>query len=421
MVKHIRKKLLGCMGCNVLMVTGFMGNVAHGTQGADVEGNQQALIDMAPNIVLAMATQRIPGDPHGDTYYLNAVRTGNEAMVRLFLDNPRIDFNATDNEGNTDLMLAIKGGGQDIFGENYQRIFNLIMRYELRNWNLQNARGQTALFLTGGWGRLECLEALLGRLEVDPNIPNIDNATLLLAALGNNLVPLDVRVAMVWRLINEPRVDVNRRGTGSNKLPLQIVFDVSLVGQFDGRLATNFMNAICRRSLADYDMMVKRIMREVLGNAVSRLPSRNPDGRLTPAQIGAIVNELLEVRDLNNLTNDIDDVLNDHREELDVEQVIGPNIPQALINLVGLSIDPRVNVANPRTCGMNQLIDAVRRKIHFLFNQLGMPIPDPYVLQLQIINYNTQLYNDFLMAQDDMSRINRLGTLNDKLMPIGLR
>ncbi|MDR2812759.1 MAG: hypothetical protein LBB05_03180, partial [Puniceicoccales bacterium] len=92
----------------------------------------------------AMAMERIPNDPNGDTWYLHAVRTGNLRLVELFLGNPHLNLDAVDGNGNTDLMLAIMGEGQMNYGLNRQTIFYLIFRFRNRNWNLRNRWGQTA-------------------------------------------------------------------------------------------------------------------------------------------------------------------------------------------------------------------------------------------------------------------------------------
>ncbi|MDR1303109.1 MAG: ankyrin repeat domain-containing protein [Puniceicoccales bacterium] len=408
MVKHMQKKL---WGYHLLMVMGFAGNVAHGTQGADVERPLQ-LFQAPPHIVAAVAMARIPGDPRGRTYFLEAVDTGNVAMVRLFVENcPNLDHNMTDKDGNTDTMLAIKGGGQDDFGENYQTIFDLIAQQENRDWNLQNHRGQTALLLAVGWGRLRILRALLQRPEVDPNLPKLDRTTPLIAALGNTLVPKEVKVTMATMLIAHPRGDVNQRG-GDNRLPLQIAFEAGLAAQL--------VNPICRRSLMDYDMAVRRNTRELLQNVVLSLPTLDGE-RLPLDRANGIADGLLQLEFGPNLVDGIDGILNDHHGELDVAQAIGPNVPRALLNLVGIFGDPRVNVENYETCGLGQLVNAVRRKIDYLRNRLGMALPDTTGSMLQAIDYNTQLYNDFLSPQDDGSRQARLSLLGSALQYVPLQ
>jgi ankyrin repeat protein len=138
--------------------------MAHGSQNAADAGHltsQQVTFQR----LLAMAPERIPNDPNGDTWYLQAVRTGNLEVVQFYLTNPDLDFNVVDADGNTDLMLAIIGGGQTEWGANYREIFNLIVQCGRRNWNLQNRRGETALLLAVRWGRMEVIEEVYCRSE----------------------------------------------------------------------------------------------------------------------------------------------------------------------------------------------------------------------------------------------------------------
>lgn len=407
MVKHIQKKLLGCAGRNLLMVTGFMGSMAYGTQKYDIAALRRALFQREPQGA-GGAMERIPDDPNGDTYFLRAVRKGDVAEVRRLVGDPHLDLNTTDNEGNTDLMLAIKGGGQDIFGENYKEIFNFIVHRGSRNLNLQNSGGQTALLLTVGWGRFTCFKELLKKPVVNPNIPNLDGTTPLIAAIGNTLIPNEVKLEMALRLISDPRVSVNQRGT-HNKLPLQIAFEAGLAPQL--------VNVICRRSLQDHDVAVKKIIRGMLRNVVLRLPTSTGEP-LAPDAAEEIADELLALNFSPNLGGAIDGVLNAHTNELNVMQVVGFNTPMALINLVGISIDPRVNVNDYTTCGMNQLVNAIRWKIGFLQNQLGIPLPEPYATQLRTLDYNTQLYNGFLAPQEDWLRKTNLDLLLSAMRPL---
>ncbi|MDR1590865.1 MAG: ankyrin repeat domain-containing protein [Puniceicoccales bacterium] len=338
MVKYSQKKLWGKIGCSLSMVTGFMGNVAYGSSS---NAEMLPLEQFIPQLARGAATEKVLNDPNGDTFYLKAVRIGDGIAVKLFLDNPYLNFDGTDNQGNTDLMLAIKGGDKDEWGSNYRTIFNLIIQHVNRNLNLQNRRGQTALLLAIGWGRIDAIDTLLKNPAVDPNIPNGDGTTPLIAAIGNTFVPLALRVDMGLRLINHPRVNVNQRGT-DNKLPLQIAFEAKLLPQFS--------NLICRRNLIDYDIAVKNVAQTLV-------------------------------------------------------QQLNPHIHgQALFMIQNLLRDDRVNVSDYQHCPINELIDAIRRKIHFLLNQLGIDLsalPSACVGQLQGIDANTLLFNKYL--QPDIS------------------
>ncbi|MDR1434797.1 MAG: ankyrin repeat domain-containing protein [Puniceicoccales bacterium] len=192
--------------------------------------------------------QRIVGNPFGDTLYLKAIREGDIDAVQRLLIDPNLDLSVQNDEGNTDLMLAIAGGESDEFGENYRKIFDLLVRKTNRDWNLKNKKEQTAILLTVGWNREDCFEALLGEPEVDPNIPNKDGSTPLLAAMATK------QLKMALALINCSRVNVNRRGT-HGKLPLQIAFETEV---------PRLVNILCRRSLVDCDVQIKGIVQKII-------------------------------------------------------------------------------------------------------------------------------------------------------------
>jgi hypothetical protein len=307
-------------------------------------------------------------------------------------------------------MLAIRGGGRDDFDPRYQQIFDFIIHVQEgnRNLNLQNNRGQTALLLAVGWGRLGCLEVLLGRPEVDPNIPNADGATPLIAAIGNTFISNDLRVSIASRLIDSQRVNVNQRGT-DNKLPLQIAFDAGLLRQL--------ANPICRRSLADYYRDVKKITLEMIESLVSSLPARNGE-RLSSEQAEAVADELLSPLNVGNaaqvaanpvsfnetIKGHIDVVLNRQRE-IDKGQAIAQNTVGVLSFLVTLWHDPRVNVNDYKTCQPKQIVDVILRSIHFTRTHF---IPKTasdnlYLERFKWIEANTRLYDNFLMWQDFQS------------------
>jgi hypothetical protein len=66
------------------------------------------------------------------------------------------------------------------------------------------------------------------------------------------------------------------------------------------------------------------------------------------------------------------------------------------LDLVALWNDPRVNVAHYETCPPNQLVDAIRRKIHYLHSQLAAKINmGIFDQQLWQIDFNTQLFNNY--------------------------
>jgi ankyrin repeat protein len=358
------------------------------------------------------------------------------------------------------------GAGQSEWGANYRKIFDLIVWYRNRNRNLHNAKGQIALLSAVGWGRLEAVDALLRIGGVDPNIPSVERITPLIAAIGNMRISQEVRNAIVFRLLddtrtnpnqqglknltpilaaiysgndeitlrlindprtdlnsqekadvtplilaivegnvkialqltNNPRVNVNQRGP-DNKLPLQIAFEAGLAPQL--------ANPICWRSLKDYDVTVKKLMREMLQLTVSPLPNRNEGGRLLPDQAEDITNELLNLNVHNprnfvqEVREHIDEVLN-RRLKINVRQAIAPHTFGVLLDIVALWNDPRVNVDNYAACQLNQLVNAIREKIHYLSTQLAAKINlGDFGPQLWRIDANTQLLDNYLTQPNE--------------------
>jgi hypothetical protein len=186
---------------------------------------------------------------------------------------------------------------------------------------------------------MDAIRALLRVDAVDPNIPNVDGVTPLIAAIGNELVPPELRVGMALLLIDHPRVNVNRRGP-DNKLPLQIVLEA--------RLGVEVFSAIYRRNLMDYDAAVRAIAEDLAK-------------QLSPSIHG-----------------------------------------EALSAIQQLQRDPRVNVDYTER-SPDQLINAILRKIDFLRNRLGIDRsdwPGKIVERLEAIETNTRLYDNFLTKHD---------------------
>jgi ankyrin repeat protein len=450
MVKYIQKQLLGHVNCGLLIFTGFMGSMVHGSSRGPGQPPQQ--------VTAEMGNQRVPGDPNGDTYYLSAVRNHNWDEFLLFQDDPGLNRNAQDNAGNTDLMIAIIGNGQDEWDSEDEAVFTLVVENPNREWNIRNNKRRTALYLSVAWGRMPAIEALLQIPEVDPNIPNFDDTPPLIAAIGNELVDVGLRTAMATQLIADPRTNVNQRGlnnitallaaigANNNAIALPLIADprtdlnlpgtagatpltftiemgnVPLALQLinDHRTDVNqrgtnnlltlafafervpqLANPICRRALIDYDVAVKRLLREMLLLIVSSLPSHNEGGRLSLDQAQEITYELLNTafeRDADHA----DAVLNQH-PAIDKHQAIAQLPIEVLAALVSLSLDPRINVAN-YGCPLNLIIDAIRRKIHYLFTKVATKMDlGVFTPKLQQIDAYTQLYDNYLTRQDGPS------------------
>ncbi|MDR0418189.1 MAG: ankyrin repeat domain-containing protein [Puniceicoccales bacterium] len=341
MVRYIQKKLFGYMGYGLLMLTGTIGNVAYGSQNDDSYDSygSQDVDSQVQTQQINPATERIPnGYLHinMDMAYLDAVQRGDIDTVDYLLENFTVNPNAVDDDGNTDLMLAIRGGGQSEWGDNYQVIFASITSLPNRNWNAQNNRKQTALLLAVGWGRLDCIDQLLEVANsdtpnaVNPNIPNIDKATPLMAAIGHNVAPIDLKVAMALRFINHPLVNVNQRGT-DNKLPLEIAFIVGLADQL--------FHPICRRTLMDYNTEVKNIaqyMKEHFSKGISGGFSEDINyWTLYQDMIMLLNNQMVDVNDplqcsFSELTNAILTKINPLLEILERARRILPELSERL-------------------------------------------------------------------------------------------
>ncbi|MDR3317642.1 MAG: ankyrin repeat domain-containing protein [Puniceicoccales bacterium] len=128
-----RKKFSGHISTIPLMILGSMNDAAHASSETPSTGiGSDQLVPVILQIVAEMGNQIMPNtfehpNPAGDTWFQYAVRTGNIQMVQYFLRNSNLDINAQNAEGDTALMLAIKGGGNDDFRQEYQEIFDLLI------------------------------------------------------------------------------------------------------------------------------------------------------------------------------------------------------------------------------------------------------------------------------------------------------
>ena len=117
-------------------------------------------------------------DKHGNTalHYLAPLHLDFGKDIRLFLikilEYPGIDVNLTDNYDNTPLHLASWFGNADmvwslLFQEEVNGIFPQREEYKL---NDQNKYGMTGLHYAAKLGRKVCVEILLMRTDIKPNI-----------------------------------------------------------------------------------------------------------------------------------------------------------------------------------------------------------------------------------------------------------
>jgi hypothetical protein len=271
MDRYNRKKFLNYLRCSLLVFTGTVGTTASGSIKI---GNKVFPL----NAFHKMSHRKVPKDPMGDDWFLRAVRNGNEAEVRSFFKNPNLNINAQNDRKNTAPMLAIQGGKQEVWGKNYQAIFNLLNAMPGIDWNLQNDQGQTALLNAIGWGRLDACKAILQKPDVNPNIASAQGSPLVAAIMCQFQ-------ELALALTNDPRVNVTQRG-GDGKLPLQIVSETGL------GLNSTLFNAIMRRTLKDYDIETKNIAQEIIG-------------KLDPSTAGESITEVRNL--LTNPEYNIDD------------------------------------------------------------------------------------------------------------------
>ncbi len=188
----------------------------------------------------ATLSNRIPADidvnlpdNEGDTALIHAARGGHDSTVSALLGRQDLDVNFSNKEGSTALILAAKGGHAAALTA---VVAALLGRPDL-NVNVADKDGNTALMLAARGGHKPTVEALLGRPDLDVNVADKDgNTALLLAAreshdstvaalLGRTDLDVNVvnkdgntaliraahdgRDSMVTALLGRPDLDVN--------------------------------------------------------------------------------------------------------------------------------------------------------------------------------------------------------------------
>jgi hypothetical protein len=184
----------------------------------------------------------------------------------------------------------------------------------------------------------------LRKYIADPNIPDGNGITPLVAAIGNRRLPEELRVAMALRLLRNPWIDVDWRGPGGKRL-LQIVHEAGLGPQL--------FDAIFRQGLRCFDVDVDCCAKYLMDHLKEQL-----DPKAHRQAVGGIQNFLK-----NN--------------ELDVNS---------------FSLLP-----------YDQLVNAIRRKINFLRNGLGIDfstLHPPIVDLLNRAEANMQSYGEYLMQRN---------------------
>lgn len=126
--------------------------------------------------VLLIAGASICGNAFGNTPLHSAARNGNEAIVRLLLDEPKVDVNATNNRGSTALHLCcfLTSSSDDKYKESsktengmersdkadcFVRIATLLLNNRI-DVNAIDVNGYTALHVASQFGNMNMIRLL---------------------------------------------------------------------------------------------------------------------------------------------------------------------------------------------------------------------------------------------------------------------
>jgi ankyrin repeat protein len=118
-----------------------------------------------------------------------------EVVLVLLGAHPGIDLNVQDEQGNTALMLAVKGNHMDLVAA--------LMNHPGVALNVQDNGGDTALMLAVKGNHLDLVVALMNHPGIDLNVQDNGGDTALMYAAAYN--QLDVVIS----LMNHPRIDLN--------------------------------------------------------------------------------------------------------------------------------------------------------------------------------------------------------------------
>ena len=113
-------------------------------------------------------------DAWGRTPLMWAVESGHEGIVKLLLDQKKVNPDPSDNYGRTPLWYAAKGG--------HEGIVKLLLHRKGVSPNSRDDSGQTPLWHAAEGGHEGIVKLLLGRKGVNPDSRDCHDQTLLLCA-----------------------------------------------------------------------------------------------------------------------------------------------------------------------------------------------------------------------------------------------
>jgi ankyrin repeat protein len=148
-------------------------------------------------------------DNRGHTILGYAVASADLGMVNIFLENNRIDPNYRERDGRSPLLLAIMGETLSGYipwkpaASNFE-IIKLLLSNERVDVSIKDSQGCNALSLAAQGHRHEVLKMLLDSGKVDPNEGDLTLRTPAMYA-ANSSVTESLRL-----LIDDTRVDLNR-------------------------------------------------------------------------------------------------------------------------------------------------------------------------------------------------------------------
>jgi ankyrin repeat protein len=134
-----------------------------------------------------------------ETPLITAAWAGNEAMTRVFLDSPKVDFKAADKQGQNALIHAVQRG--------HNNIVATIIESKRVDLHARDNRGFSAFHLAAGKGHYGIVKQLLDTGEVDPNQRAKCGKTALHLACTDSKFQAVVRLLLAQPNINPNALD----------------------------------------------------------------------------------------------------------------------------------------------------------------------------------------------------------------------
>ncbi|KAH6905510.1 ankyrin repeat-containing domain protein [Coprinopsis sp. MPI-PUGE-AT-0042] len=201
-----------------------------------------------------------------------------EKLVRLLLEQHTIDTNVADRNGHTALMKAFLAG--------HELLVELLLTFEANDVNLRNKGGDSALHLASSAGHTSTVLALLERTDIDINASNSHGATALMIASSMGHEPV-VRL-LLNRQTTNPNVQ-NEEGDTALHLASTVGHTATVTAliehkDIDTNARNNFLATKRRMSLCRTKMEIRLFTLHLLLAILSlSCPSSNTP-TLTPTQ-----------------------------------------------------------------------------------------------------------------------------------------